>query len=86
MFVCSQAKSGKWFLKDYFLRHRALSEKDLDELVTKSGLGYEQVRDWFREVQGRVEDGREPFSDEERDEEEREEEQEAQEEHASSVN
>ncbi|KAJ4928430.1 hypothetical protein JOQ06_016222 [Pogonophryne albipinna] len=37
-----KVKSGKSFLKDYYLKHRALSEKDLDDLVTKSSMSYEQ--------------------------------------------
>lgn len=60
-----QVKSGKTFLKDYYLKHRALSEKDLDDLVTKSSMSYEQVRDWFSETAKRVEEGKEPFSEEE---------------------
>lgn len=69
-----QAKSGKEFLKDYYLKHRALSEKDLDDLVTKSSMSYEQVREWFSETAKRVEEGKEPFSDEEGEGEEDEEE------------
>uniref|UniRef100_G3NBF6 Zinc fingers and homeoboxes protein 1 n=1 Tax=Gasterosteus aculeatus TaxID=69293 RepID=G3NBF6_GASAC len=45
-------KSGKSFLKDYFLKHRGLSERDLDDLVTKSSMSYEQVRDWFSQTAG----------------------------------
>ncbi|XP_040909255.1 zinc fingers and homeoboxes protein 1-like [Toxotes jaculatrix] len=60
-----KVKSGKAFLKDYYLRYRGLSEKDLDDLVTKSSMSYEQVRDWFSETARRVEEGKEPFSDEE---------------------
>uniref|UniRef100_A0AAQ4P675 Zinc fingers and homeoboxes protein 1 n=1 Tax=Gasterosteus aculeatus aculeatus TaxID=481459 RepID=A0AAQ4P675_GASAC len=37
-----KVKSGKSFLKDYFLKHRGLSERDLDDLVTKSSMSYEQ--------------------------------------------
>lgn len=70
-----QVKSGKEFLKDYYLKHGVLSEKDLDELVAKSSMSYEQVRDWFCETGRRAEEGREPFSDEEEDGEEEEEEQ-----------
>lgn len=66
-------KSGKAFLKEYYLKHRALSEKDLDELVAKSSMSYEQVRDWFSETARRAEEGTELFSDEEEDEEEEEE-------------
>lgn len=69
-----QVKSGKEFLKDYYLKHRALSEKDLDDLVTKSSMSYEQVRDWFSQTARRVEAGKEPFSNEEEEGEEEEEE------------
>ncbi|XP_041811725.1 zinc fingers and homeoboxes protein 1-like [Chelmon rostratus] len=69
-----KVKSGKAFLKDYYLKHRALSEKDLDDLVTKSSMSYEQVRDWFSETARRAEEGKEPFSDEEAEGEEGEEE------------
>lgn len=68
-----QAKSGKEFLKDYYLKYRALSEKDLDDLVTKSSMSYEQVRDWFSETAKRVEEGKEPFSDDDSEGEEEEE-------------
>lgn len=77
-------KSGKAFLKEYYLKHRALSEKDLDELVAKSSMSYEQVRDWFSETARRAEEGTELFSDEEAEEEEEEEEEEATAEHADS--
>lgn len=36
-------KSGKEILKEYYLKHRFLSEQDLDELVTKTNMSYEQV-------------------------------------------
>ncbi|KAM4539227.1 zinc fingers and homeoboxes protein 1-like [Odontesthes bonariensis] len=75
-----KAKSGKMFLKDYYLKHRALSEKDLDDLVTKSSMSYEQVRDWFSETARRVEEGKEPFSEEEAEGEEEDEEEEEEEE------
>ncbi|XP_022076610.2 zinc fingers and homeoboxes protein 1-like [Acanthochromis polyacanthus] len=65
-----KVKSGKTFLKDYYLKYRALSEKDLDDLVTKSSMSYEQVRDWFSEITRREEEGKEPFSDEEEEDEE----------------
>ncbi|CAK6982671.1 zinc fingers and homeoboxes protein 1-like [Scomber scombrus] len=84
-----KVKSGKSFLKDYYLKHRALSEKDLDDLVAKSSMSYEQVRDWFSETGRRAEEGKEPFSEEEaeaegegEDEEEEEEEGEEEEEEA----
>lgn len=79
-----QVKSGKAFLKEYYLKHRALSEKDLDELVAKSSMSYEQVRDWFSETARRAEEGTELFSDEEVEEEDEEEEEEATAEHADS--
>lgn len=81
-----QVKAGKAFLKEYYLKHRALSEKDLDELVAKSSMSYEQVRDWFSETARRAEEGTELFSDEEGEEEdeEEEEEEEATAEHADS--
>lgn len=79
-----QVKSGKAFLKEYYLKHRALSEKDLDELVAKSSMSYEQVRDWFSETARRAEEGTELFSDEEAEEEDEEEEEEAAAEHADS--
>ncbi|XP_034016784.1 zinc fingers and homeoboxes protein 1-like [Thalassophryne amazonica] len=60
-----KVKSGRAFLKDYYLKYRVLSEKDLDDLVAKSSMSYEQVRDWFAETTRRVENGQQPFSDEE---------------------
>ncbi|KAL6100254.1 zhx1 [Pungitius sinensis] len=75
-----KVKSGKSFLKDYFLKHRGLSERDLDDLVTKSSMSYEQVRDWFSQTATRVEEGQEPFSEEEEDGEEDEEDEEVEEE------
>lgn len=54
-------KSGREILKDYYLKHRFLNEQDLDELVTKTNMSYEQVREWFAEVQRRLEMGLDPF-------------------------
>uniref|UniRef100_A0A8C4SU44 Zinc fingers and homeoboxes protein 1 n=1 Tax=Erpetoichthys calabaricus TaxID=27687 RepID=A0A8C4SU44_ERPCA len=54
-------KTGKEILKEYYLKHRFLNEQDLDELVAKSKMGYEQVRDWFAEVQQKEEMGADPF-------------------------
>ncbi|KAK0155595.1 Zinc fingers and homeoboxes protein 1 [Merluccius polli] len=54
-------KSGRDILKEYYLRHRFLNELDLDELVSKSNMSYEQVREWFAEVHRRVETGLDPF-------------------------
>lgn len=73
-------KSGKTFLKEYYLKHRALSEKDLDNLVAKSNMSYEQVRDWFSETARKVEEGKEPFSDERAEEGEGDDEEEEEEE------
>ncbi|KAM7384839.1 hypothetical protein PAMA_011953 [Pampus argenteus] len=75
-----KVKSGKSFLKEYYLKHRALSEKDLDDLVAKSSMSYEQVRDWFTEAARRAEEGKEPYSDEEGEDEEEDEEEEEEEE------
>lgn len=60
-------KTGTAILKDYYLKHKFLNEQDLDELVNKSHMGYEQVREWFAERQRRSELGIELF--EENDEE-----------------
>ncbi|XP_056142170.1 zinc fingers and homeoboxes protein 1-like [Lampris incognitus] len=54
-------KSGRDILKEYYLKHRFLSEQDLDELVAKSNMSYEQVREWFAEVQRRLDVGLDPF-------------------------
>ncbi|CAL8336970.1 unnamed protein product [Gadus morhua 'NCC'] len=56
-------KSGRDILKEYYLRHRFLNELDLDELVSKSNMSYEQVREWFAEVHRRVDAGLDPFLD-----------------------
>lgn len=69
-----QVKSGKEFLKDYYLKHRTLNERDLDDLVAKSSMSYEQVRDWFSRTTGRAEQGKELFSEEDMEGEEEEEE------------
>uniref|UniRef100_A0A3Q0T0P5 Zinc fingers and homeoboxes protein 1 n=1 Tax=Amphilophus citrinellus TaxID=61819 RepID=A0A3Q0T0P5_AMPCI len=64
-------KTGKEILKEYYLKHHFLNEQDLDELVTKTNMSYEQVREWFAEVQRRLDMGLDPFQepDEEDDEE-----------------
>ncbi|XP_059194907.1 zinc fingers and homeoboxes protein 1-like [Centropristis striata] len=54
-------KSGREILKEYYLKYRFLNEQDLDELVTKTNMSYEQVREWFAEVQRRLEMGSDPF-------------------------
>ncbi|KAM3858554.1 zinc fingers and homeoboxes protein 1-like [Diretmus argenteus] len=74
-----KVKTGKEFLKEHYLKHRALSEKDLDELVSKSSMSYEQVRDWFAETARRVEEGKEPFSEDEGEGQEHEEDEEEEE-------
>nr|XP_046256105.1 zinc fingers and homeoboxes protein 1-like isoform X2 [Scatophagus argus] len=56
-------KSGREILKEYYLKHRFLNEQDLDELVTKTNMSYEQVREWFAEVQRRVDSGLDPFQE-----------------------
>lgn len=69
-----QVKSGKEFLQDYYLKHRGLSERDLDELVAKSSMSYEQVRDWFSRTSRRAQEGKELFSEEDVEAEEEQEE------------
>ncbi|KAK5598484.1 hypothetical protein CRENBAI_010128, partial [Crenichthys baileyi] len=54
-------KTGREILKEYYLKHHFLSEQDLDELVTKTSMSYEQVREWFAEVQRRLDLGLDPF-------------------------
>lgn len=41
--VTKKVKSGREILKEYYLRYRFLNEQDLDELVTKTNMSYEQV-------------------------------------------
>ncbi|KAG9478676.1 hypothetical protein GDO78_012366 [Eleutherodactylus coqui] len=60
-------KTGKAVLKDYYLMHKYLNEEDLDELVAKSQIGYEQVREWFTERLQREDAGLDPFEIEEED-------------------
>lgn len=61
-------KTGKEILKDYYLKHKFLNEQDLDELVAKSHMGYEQVREWFGDRQRRADQGLELFEEEEEEE------------------
>ncbi|KAM9308692.1 zinc fingers and homeoboxes protein 1 [Gastrophryne carolinensis] len=61
-------KTGKALLKDYYLMHKFLNEEDLDELVTKSRMGYEQVREWFAMRMQREDAGLDPFDEEEEEE------------------
>nr|XP_020452897.1 LOW QUALITY PROTEIN: zinc fingers and homeoboxes protein 1 [Monopterus albus] len=56
-------KSGREILKEYYLKHQFLNEQDLDELVTKTNMSYEQVREWFAEVQRRLDVGSDPFQE-----------------------
>lgn len=62
-------KTGTAILKDYYLKHKFLNEQDLDELVNKSHMGYEQVREWFAERQRRSELGLELFEENEEEDE-----------------
>ncbi|MCJ8745552.1 hypothetical protein PDJAM_G00131380 [Pangasius djambal] len=66
-------KTGKEFLKEYYLKHKFLNEQDLDELVAKSNMSYEQVREWFAEVGRKVDMGADPFEDNTGNEQEEEE-------------
>ncbi|XP_028280579.1 zinc fingers and homeoboxes protein 1 [Parambassis ranga] len=56
-------KSSRDILKEYYLKHHFLNEQDLDELVTKTNMSYEQVREWFAEVQRRLDMGLDPFQE-----------------------
>lgn len=40
-------KTGREILKEYYLKHRFLNEQDLDELVTKTNMSYEQVMELY---------------------------------------
>ncbi|KFP13556.1 Zinc fingers and homeoboxes protein 1 [Egretta garzetta] len=62
-------KTGTAILKDYYMKHKFLNEQDLDELVAKSHMGYEQVREWFAERQRRSELGIELFDENEEEDE-----------------
>lgn len=66
-------KTGKEFLKEYYLKHKFLNEQDLDELVAKSNMSYEQVREWFAEVARKVDMGADPFEENTGNEQEEEE-------------
>ncbi|CAG6015957.1 unnamed protein product [Menidia menidia] len=54
-------RTAREVLKEYYLKHHFLNEQDLDELVTKTNMSYEQVREWFAEVQRRLDLGLDPF-------------------------
>ncbi|XP_051574356.1 zinc fingers and homeoboxes protein 1-like [Myxocyprinus asiaticus] len=71
-------KSGREILKEYYLKHKFLNEQDLDELVAKSNMSYEQVREWFVEIHRKEEMGTNPFEDKTGNEEQDEEEDESQ--------
>ncbi len=71
-------KSGRDILKEYYLKHKFLNEQDLDELVAKSNMSYEQVREWFAEIHRKEEMGTNPFEDKLENEEQDEEEDESQ--------
>ncbi|XP_077403876.1 zinc fingers and homeoboxes protein 1-like [Vanacampus margaritifer] len=73
----SKAKSGKAFLRAYFLQQRVLSEEHLDDLAAKSDMSEQQIREWFSEVGFRLAEGKEPFSDHEQEVEQEEQEVEA---------
>ncbi|KAL0962330.1 hypothetical protein UPYG_G00338710 [Umbra pygmaea] len=62
-----KVKTGKDILKEHYLKNKVLNEKDLDELVAKSSMSYEQVRDWFAEISRREENGLDLFSDVEKE-------------------
>ncbi|CAI9552100.1 unnamed protein product [Staurois parvus] len=62
-------KTGRALLKDYYLMNKYLNEEDLDELVSKSQMGYEQVREWFAERMQREDAGLDPFVDDDEDDE-----------------
>ncbi|NWX93982.1 ZHX1 protein, partial [Nothoprocta ornata] len=72
-------KTGAAILKDYYMKHKFLNEQDLDELVAKSHMGYEQVREWFAERQRRLELGIELFEENEEEDETLEEQEEEEE-------
>ncbi|XP_073703609.1 zinc fingers and homeoboxes protein 1-like [Garra rufa] len=71
-------KSGRDILKEYYLKHKFLNEQDLDELVAKSNMSYEQVREWFAEIHRKEEMGTNPFEDKTGNEDQDEEEDESQ--------
>ncbi|NWX38839.1 ZHX1 protein, partial [Steatornis caripensis] len=62
-------KTGTAILKDYYMKHKFLNEQDLDELVAKSHMGYEQVREWFAERQRRLDLGIDLFDENEEEDE-----------------
>ncbi|XP_030637806.1 zinc fingers and homeoboxes protein 1 [Chanos chanos] len=71
-------KTGKDILKEYYLKHKFLNEQDLDELVAKSNMSYEQVREWFADIRKKEDMGADPFDDSAVNEEPEEEEEESQ--------
>ncbi|XP_054620770.1 zinc fingers and homeoboxes protein 1-like [Dunckerocampus dactyliophorus] len=61
----SKAKSGKAFLRDYYVQHGVLREDDVDALAATSDMSAQQVRAWFGELGRRAQEGKEMFSEEE---------------------
>ncbi|XP_077364282.1 zinc fingers and homeoboxes protein 1-like [Festucalex cinctus] len=59
----AEAKSGKAFLRAYFLQQPVVSEEHLDELAAKSDMSAQQIREWFSRAGCRLAEGKEPFSD-----------------------
>lgn len=52
--VSTELASGRNFLEPYYLKHKYLNEEDLDDLVAKSGMSYENIREWFVQRQTEV--------------------------------
>ncbi|KAL0171454.1 hypothetical protein M9458_031765, partial [Cirrhinus mrigala] len=71
-------KSGRDILKEYYLKHKFLNEQDLDELVAKSNMSYEQIH-------RKEEMGTNPFEDKAGNEDQDEEEDESQGENETAV-
>ncbi|XP_056439346.1 zinc fingers and homeoboxes protein 1-like [Gadus chalcogrammus] len=55
-------KQGEAVLRDHYLLYGGLEEQQLDELASRSALGYQAVRDWFAEAGRLAEQGLAPFS------------------------
>ncbi|XP_038666247.1 zinc fingers and homeoboxes protein 1-like [Scyliorhinus canicula] len=65
------ASAGKSLLEQYYMKHKYLNEEDLDDLVARSCMSYESIREWFvqRQTEGGVSesnnsDGQYPGDDE----------------------
>ncbi|XP_078253799.1 zinc fingers and homeoboxes protein 1-like [Rhinoraja longicauda] len=52
--VSTELASGRNGLEQYYLKHKYLNEEDLDDLVAKSGMSYENIREWFVQKQTEV--------------------------------